>query len=257
MRPHLCVVARGALLTSVGVPIDDSELERVLVVAAHPDDVDFGVAGSVATWTDAGIAVTYCICTDGQAGGFDDGVDRSEIPRIRREEQKRAAAAVGVTDLRFLGHVDGELEPTLAVVHDICRVIRAVRPQRVLTQSPERTWDRIGRSHPDHLAAGEATVRAIFPASRNPYAFPDLLADGLEPWTVPQLWLSGHPETNHAVDITDTFDRKLDAILAHTSQHPDPDAIGPRMRGFLRAAAARHGLGEDRLAEVFFVVETG
>ena len=121
------------------------------------------------------------------------------------------------------------------MVHDICRVIRAVRPQRVLTQSPERTWDRIGRSHPDHLAAGEATRARSLPGlhatrTRSPTCWPTGSSRG----RCLELWLSGHPETNHAVDITDTFDRKLDAILAHTSQHPDPDAIGPRMRGVPR-----------------------
>ena len=173
------------------VPRPDAEIARVLVVTAHPDDVDFGVAGSVATWTDAGVAVTYCICTDGQAGGFDDAVNRADIPRIRREEQLAAAAEVGVSDVRFLGHVDGELEPSATLVRDISRVIRQVRPERLLTHSPERVWDRIGRSHPDHLAAGEATVRAVYPAARNPYAFPDLLADGLEPWSVAGCGCSG------------------------------------------------------------------
>ncbi len=238
-------------------PRPDAEISRVLVVTAHPDDVDFGIAGSVATWTGAGVAVTYCICTDGQAGGFDDAVNRADIPRIRRDEQLAAAAEVGVSDVHFLGHVDGELEPSATLVRDISRVIRQVRPERLLTHSPERVWDRIGRSHPDHLAAGEATVRAVYPAARNPYAFPDLLADGLEPWTVAEMWLMAHPETNHAVDITATFDRKIAAILAHTSQHPDPSGLRPRMREFLTATAARHQLEADRLAEEFFVVSTG
>jgi len=238
----------------VADPLPDSEVERVVVVTAHPDDVDFGVAGTVSTWTSAGIEVTYCICTDGQAGGFDDELHRDRIPDIRRAEQRTAAAEAGVDDVRFLGYVDGELQAAALLVRDISRVIRDVRPQRVITHSPERDWQYLGRSHPDHLAAGEATVRAVYPAARNPYAFPELRHDGLQAWTVHDLWLLGHPTSSHAVDVTDTFELKLAAILAHESQHPDPALIEPRMRGFLGANAQRHGLPEDQLAEAFFVV---
>lgn len=241
-------------MAPVADPLPDSEVERVVVVTAHPDDVDFGVAGTVSTWTAAGIEVTYCICTDGQAGGFDDELHRDRIPDIRRAEQRTAAAEAGVDDVRFLGYVDGELQAAAPMVRDISRVIRDVRPQRVITHSPERDWQYLGRSHPDHLAAGEATVRAVYPAARNPYAFPELRHDGLQAWTVHDLWLLGHPTSSHAVDVTDTFELKLAAILAHESQHPDPALIEPRMRGFLGANAQRHGLPEGRLAEAFFVV---
>jgi LmbE family N-acetylglucosaminyl deacetylase len=132
------------------------ELTRVLVVTAHPDDVDFGSAGTVATLVAAGVSVTYCIVTDGDAGGFDPTVPRSEIPRIRRAEQVAAAAVVGVSDVRFLGYRDGELTVSHDLRRDISRVIRQVRPQRVMTMSPVRNWERIAASHPDHMAAGEA-----------------------------------------------------------------------------------------------------
>jgi len=235
-------------------PLPDGDVERALVVVAHPDDVDFGAAGTVATWTAAGIEVTYCVCTDGQAGGFDDTLDRADIPQIRRDEQRAAATEVGVKDVRFLGHVDGELEVTPQLVREVTAVIRDVRPHRVVTQSPQRDWKFLGRSHPDHLAAGEATVRAVYPAARNPYAFPELRQEGLDAWTVHDLWLSGHPTSSHPVDITDTFERKVAAILAHRSQHPDPSALEPRMRQFLTANARAHGLPEGRLAEAFHVV---
>jgi len=241
-------------VTPVASPLPDDEVERVLVVVAHPDDVDFGAAGTVATWAAAGIVVTYCICTDGQAGGFEDALDRSDIPQIRRTEQRAAAAEVGVEDVRFLGHVDGELEVSRQLVHEVTAVIRDVRPHRVLTQSPERDWQFLGRSHPDHLAAGEAVVRAVYPAARNPYAFPELRQSGLEAWTVHDLWLAGHPSSSHAVDVTDTFQRKLAAILAHRSQHPDPTSLETRMRQFLAANANAHGLSDGRLAEAFHVV---
>ena len=169
----------------------EPEVERVLVVVAHPDDVDFGSAGTMALWTKSGIEVTYCIATDGDAGGFDPAVARTDIPGIRRAEQEAAAAEVGVFDVRFLGYRDGALTPSLELRRDISRIIRQVRPQRVVMQTPEIIWRRMAASHPDHRAAGEATLAAVYPDARNPYAHPELLLDeGLEAWTVREIWLS-------------------------------------------------------------------
>jgi LmbE family N-acetylglucosaminyl deacetylase len=161
--------------------------EQILTVTAHPDDVDFGAAGSVAAWTAQGAVVTYCVVTDGDAGGFDPAVPRADIPAIRRAEQTAAAAEVGVKDLVFLGYPDGRLQATLELRRDISRVIRQVRPQRVVCQSPDRLWDRLFASHPDHLAAGEATICAVYPDARNPFAFPELMAEGLEPHVVSEV----------------------------------------------------------------------
>ena len=231
-------------------------VERALCVLAHPDDVDFGSAGTVATWTAAGTEVTYCIITDGDAGGFDD-TPRDQMGPLRQAEQRAAAAAVGVSDVRFLGHPDGRLELTLDLRRDISRVIRQVRPQRVLTSSPERWWDRIGASHPDHMTVGESTLRAVYPDARNPFAFPELLADeGLEAWTVSEVWLGASPRADHAVDVTDVVDRKIAALRAHVTQTghmPDLDGF---LRGWMRQTAARFGLAEGRLAEAFHVVHT-
>ncbi len=230
---------------------------RVLVVTAHPDDVDFGAAGSVATWTEAGAHVAYCVVTDGDAGGFDPAVPRREIPVIRRAEQAAAAAAVGVTDLVFLGYPDGRLEPTLELRRDIARVIRQVRPDRVVAQSPERNWGRIFASHPDHLAAGEAAICAVYPDARNPFAFPELAAEGLEAHTVAEVWLMATPRPDVFVDVTDTFARKLAALRAHVSQETDRDGrLESRLREWLGASALAAGLGEGRLAESFQRVVT-
>jgi LmbE family N-acetylglucosaminyl deacetylase len=238
--------------------LDDSELERVLVVTAHPDDVDFGAAGTVAAWTRAGVEVTYCVCTDGDAGGFDPSVDRADIPSIRRAEQVEAAKHAGVHDVRFLGHPDGTLSPTIGVRRDITRVIRQVRPQRMLIQSPERNWSRIGASHPDHLASGAAAIAAIYPDARNPFAHPELLREeGLQEWSVSETWLMSHPENNHWVDVTDFFDAKLAALRAHASQTSHMDGFEERMRGWFGANAKLAELAEGRLAEGFFVVMTG
>ena len=229
-------------------------MERVLVVTAHPDDVDFGAAGSVATWTEGGIEVSYCIVTDGDAGGFDPTVPRADIPGIRRAEQTAAAAVVGVSDVHFLGYPDGRLEATLDLRRDIARIIRRVRPQRVVTQSPVRNFKRIFASHPDHLACGEATLCAVYPDSRNPFAFPELVADGDEPWTVDEVWVMAATELDAFVDITDVFNRKIKALLSHVSQMPDPDSIEPRMRAWAAMSAATAGFADGRLAEGFQLV---
>ena len=232
-------------------PRPDTEIERVLAIVAHPDDLDFGGAGTIATWTRTGIEVTYCIVTDGQAGGFEPDRDRAEMPAVRRAEQTAAAALVGVRDLRFIGYVDGRLEPTYELVRDIVQVIRQVRPHRLLGQSPERNWSRLGTSHPDHLAAAEATLRAFFPAVGNPFACPELTE---EPWTVDELWMMEHPEKNHYVDVTDTVDAKLAALLCHESQHPDPAQLETTIRTWLTTNAQTAGLPETRLAEPFTVI---
>src|SRR6476661_3747087 len=204
------------------MPDHDLDVERILVVTAHPDDVDFGSAGTVAQWTDAGIEVAYCICTSGEAGGFDRSVPRTTMVEIREAEQRAAAKVVGVSDVTFLGYPDGRLESTFDLRRDISREIRRVRPQRVVAPSPERNFERVYASHPDHLAAGEATMAAVYPDARNPFAHPELLDEGLEPWTVPQLWTQLRGESNVFVDTTAVFDRKLAALLSHRSQIADP-----------------------------------
>jgi LmbE family N-acetylglucosaminyl deacetylase len=236
----------------------DDAVERILVVSAHPDDVDFGAAGSVAVWTDAGIDVTYCIVTDGAAGGSDRSISRAEMADIRRAEQTAAAKVVGVEDLIFVGYPDGRLEATLDLRRDLSRVIRQVRPQRVIAQSPERNYQRVYASHPDHLAAGEAAMCAVYPDARNPFAHPELLeAEALEPWSVDELWLMAGNPPNQFVDVTEMFDRKLEALRCHVSQHPDPDRLEPLLRGWLTANAKQAGLPDGRLAEGFLGIETG
>ncbi|MDP2287905.1 MAG: PIG-L deacetylase family protein [Actinomycetota bacterium] len=226
--------------------------KRALVVTAHPDDVDFGAAGTVASLVAAGTEVTYCIVTSGDAGGFDPAVPRSEIPRIRQEEQRTAGAVVGVTDVRFLGYIDGELTVTHDLRRDLSRVIRQVRPNMMIIQSPERNWARIPASHPDHLATGEASMYAIYPDARNQFAHVSLYNDeGLEAWTVPEVWVMASPDPDFFVDVTDFFDHKIDALKAHASQTAHHEDLSGFIRGWLTAAAAAGGLPEGRLAEAF------
>jgi len=223
---------------------------------AHPDDVDFSAAGTIATFTEAGLDVTYCLLTDGDAGGFDDAVDRTVIPAIRQSEQRAAAAAVGVSDLIFLGYPDGRMTVTHELRRDISRVIREVRPDRVLTSAPERNYRRIGASHPDHMVAGEATLCAVYPDARNPYAHPELLAvEGLLPWKVREVWQGASPHPNHYVDITAVAERKIAALSCHASQTPDMD-VAEFVRTAYAAQARMAGLAEGRLAEAFHVFGT-
>ena len=148
--------------------LEDPEVERALVVMAHPDDVDFGAAGTVALWNRAGISVTYGIVTDGDAGGFDPAIPRAEIPGIRQREQRAAAAVVGVSDVHFLGYTDGDVHPSQDLRRDISRLIRQVRPQRMLIQSPDRKWEHIPASHPDHMAAGRLPSEPSIPMPATP-----------------------------------------------------------------------------------------
>lgn len=237
---------------------EQGQVQRVLMVAAHPDDVDFGSAGTIATWTDAGLEVSYCIVTDGDAGGFDPQVPRSAIGSIRQDEQRKAAATLGVADVEFLGYPDGRLMVSFELRRDIARAIRRVRPDRVVIPSPQRDLRSLYASHPDHQAAGEAALCAVYPDARNPFAHPELLADeGLEAHTVPEVWVTSlNDRADHYVDITDTFDRKIAALRAHVSQTAHMTALEERMHAWGSMQARAAGLAEDRLAEGYLVLDT-
>lgn len=225
------------------------------MITAHPDDVDFGAAGTVANLTDAGTVVTYCLVTDGQNGGFDTTISRNRMAAIRREEQTKAAAEVGVTDLTFLGHVDGSVEYGMELRHELSRVIRQVRPRVVITQSPEINLASVYASHPDHVATGQGAWAAVYPDARNPFAFPDLITSGLEPWAVDEMWIMNHPASDHLVDITPQLDRKVRALLSHASQHRDPAAVEQMVRSWTTSHAERGGLPAGSAAEGFYVVD--
>jgi LmbE family N-acetylglucosaminyl deacetylase len=235
----------------------DAAIARILSITAHPDDVDFGAAGTVAQWTDAGIEVIYCLVTDGDAGGSDEDIPRAKMASLRRAEQIAAAKCVGVTDVRFLGYPDGQVEASIDLRRDLARVIRQVRPDRVVSSSPERNYVRLGISHPDHRAVGSATLDAVYPDARNPFAFPELRAEeGLEAWTVREVWISGGPAPTRYVDVTDTFPRKVAALRAHETQIAHRDDLEQMLKERLARTAAQGGLPEGRLAEAFQVLNT-
>ncbi len=229
---------------------------RAVVIGAHPDDVDFGAGGLVAAWAAAGCAVTIVCVTDGDSGGFDADVARADVPGIRRDEQRAAADALGVHDVRFLGRPDGWVTVDRDLRRDLARVLREVRPEAVVTHSPDRDLRFVYLYHPDHLATGAAVLAAVYPDARNAFAFPP---DELElpPWEVPQVWLFGGPADNTAFDVTDVFDAKVKACAAHGSQTPMLQrSVEEELRDFLGRTAREHGLPEGRLAEGYQVVDT-
>ncbi len=209
---------------------------RVMVVVAHPDDIEFGCAGCVAKWTQQGVEVIYVILTDGAAGSNEAGVNPYELARLREKEQTAAAAVVGVKKIIFLRHRDGALEATIDLRREVTRLIRKHKPDRVICQDPSTFFveDRYV-NHPDHRAAGEVATYATFPSAESRLAFPELLEEGLEPHRVTDLWLTLTLEANHFENITDTLEQKLDALREHQSQ------IGEEAIEFLTERSAAQG----------------
>ncbi len=210
--------------------MQDEAMDKVaMVVVAHPDDAEFGCAGTVAAWVRDGWDVYYVVATDASGGGEDLATTLSVDARrttteTRQREQRAACKILGAKDVTFLNYRDGTLEPTLELRRDITRLLRTYRPSRVICQSPDRVWTpsyAIGRHHPDHLACGQAALAAIYPASQNAWDFPELLAEGLTPHKVREVLVSGAPVINHFVDISETIDKKIEALRAHDSQLGD------------------------------------
>ncbi len=232
-----------------------------LVVVAHPDDAEFGCGATIAAWAREGWEVTLVVCTDGGSGGPDDATavgpdDRRRISNIRKDEQRAAAEVLGIKQVVFLDFPDGQLEPTVALRREIVRQIRRTRAYRFVCQSPDRVWTpsyAIGRFHPDHLAAAAAALAAVYPAAQNGWDFPELLAEGLMPSKVRELWVVGAPHLNHAVDISDTFEVKLAALRCHVSQlGEDQTELAERLRGWSVERGEPFGLP---MAETYHRVE--
>ncbi|HKF36272.1 MAG TPA: PIG-L deacetylase family protein [Ktedonobacteraceae bacterium] len=209
--------------------MNDQEHEQnkaAMVIVAHPDDAEFGAAGTIATWVRDGWDAYYVICTDASGGGPDDATDvgpeaRRKISETRKSEQRAAGAVLGLKDVFFLDYPDGLLQPTIELRRDLVRLLRKYRPSRVICQSPERSWTPayfLGRYHADHLASGVAALAAIYPMAQNPWDFPELLKGGLPPHKIAEVYIMGAPVANHFVDITAVFDIKIEALLCHASQ---------------------------------------
>lgn len=231
-------------------------IKKALVVVAHPDDIDFGCAGTVAWLTDAGVEVAYCLVTSGDAGGDNDGLTTSKRAEQREIEQTNAANIVGVNKIHFLRQPDGRIESNLELREKITRVIRNEKPDLVITQSPQRRYDRIYASHPDHLATGEATFCAVYPDARNPNAYPHLIDENCLAHNVPNVWIMAdeHPDT--FIDISAIFERKLEALFSHVSQIQDQEMVRGMMQDWTGSMAKLAGLKKDRYAEGFRYVNT-
>lgn len=242
-------------MTSTTTPV-------AMSIMAHPDDAEFSSTGTLMTWINEGFDAYICVITDASAGGPDEATDLSPAERqktvdTRKAEQREAAKRLGLKGVIHLDYPDGRLYPTLQLRRDIVRVLRTYKPTRVICQSPERYWGMplgIARYHPDHIAAGTATLAALYPASQNPWDFPELMTqEGLLPHKVKEIYIVGTPQPNIAIDISAVFERKLHALHAHASQvgaeNPELDV---RMRQWAIELGEKYGLP---MAEVFHRTE--
>ena len=203
----------------------ETALNRGMVVVAHADDAEWGCSGTVAKLCAEGWEMVYVLCTDGSKGIDDPEISGEELIRIRMEEQTNAGRVLGLHDVVFLGYEDAMLQPSLDLRRDIAKQIRRYRPNLVICQNPVR--DLVGRGyigHPDHFAAGEATLAAVYPTSRDRLTFPELLAEGLEPHKVPELWIMDRQNADQYVDVTDYIETAVNALRAHASQVDSDDA---------------------------------
>ncbi len=223
--------------------------ERVLVVAAHPDDIEFGAAGTVARWVAEGAEVRYLLMTRGDKGSDDPAADPARIAVVREGEQRAAAAEIGVAGVEFLDEPDGQVEPSLRLRERVTRAIRAFRPEIVMSHDPTVLFvNNEWVNHPDHRAVGTVVVDAVFPTARDPLNFPEHLAAGLQPWKVAELFLWSTNEANQLVDIGATLERKIAALSAHVSQFRD---FGETARWLRRGAEELGERAGYRAAEGF------
>ena len=229
---------------------------RALVVAAHPDDIEFGCAGTVATWTDRGAEVTYCIVSDGSTGTQDRDLMGDRLADVRREESQRAGEVVGVDRIEWLGYRDGYIEYTLDLRRDIARAFRKYKPHRYVVMDPTPTIEDRFVTHPDHRATGQASLDVTLTAGTTPGHFPELLQEGLEPWRgLRELWIMGPGTKPVGVDITATLDRKIEALSRHASQVGDKIQ---EIEGWVRTYAAEQGKAHGfSAAETFQFVSQG
>ena len=225
-------------------PEEFPTFERAMMISAHPDDPDFSAAGTLARLAAAGTRVRIVICTDGSEGGEDPSVPDAELTKRRYAEQCAASAELGIDDVVFLGHPDGRLEHTVEFRGEVAREIRRHRPDLVLTHVPTINLDMpIGGYHPDHLAVGQATLASVYPAARNPRAYRELLAEGLEAWKVKEVWIPMWTMGNFFVDISGHIDRKIAALRRHESQFQNWENWETVLRDRMKQTAQASGTG--------------
>ena len=247
---------RAGARLSVGAG-DETGESRVLVVLAHPDDPEFYCGGTVARWAAEGRYVAYCLLTRGDKGADESGTDPVRMAATREQEQRAAAAVLGVAEVQFLGHEDGYLVADLPLRREIVGVIRRVRPDIVLTCDPTNFFpsDRY-INHPDHRAAGQATLDAVFPASGSALFFPELLSEeGLQAHRIRQVYVAMPQTANTFIDVTGTLERKIAALREHRSQIPDQAGLEARIRERLLDPASQPEA--PRYVERFRLIDLG
>jgi LmbE family N-acetylglucosaminyl deacetylase len=208
--------------------------QTVLVVLAHPDDPEFFCGATLARWARAGHRIVYYLLTCGDKGGNDPALSPEELCRLRHREQRAAARVIGAREVYFAGFPDGYLQPTLDARRNVVRAIRRFRPDVLVTCDPTNYFPSPTYiNHPDHRAAGQIALEAVFPAAGNQRFFPELLGEGLQPHTPAEVWISLPAQPTLQLDVTDTWDVKIQAILQHRSQIGDPEALVARMKARL------------------------
>ena len=197
----------------------EQKIERAMVIFAHPDDAEFGSAGTVAKWASQGVEVTYVVGTDGSKGSDDPDMTSDHLSELRYAEQREAARILGVSHVEFLGFQDGVLEPSIELRRAITAAIRRYRPDVVILQNPIRSFDlNAFAQHPDHLACAEAALAAIYPCARDRLTFPELIKEGLDPHAVREVLIVGTRDPDYWIDISPTIEKKVEALKAHISQ---------------------------------------
>jgi LmbE family N-acetylglucosaminyl deacetylase len=223
-----------------------TEPADVVVVTPHPDDAEFGVAGTVARWVKKAKQVVYVVCTNGNKGTRDPGLTPEVLADIRQNEQRAAAEILGVREVVFLGYPDQGLEDTPEFRKQIVRMIRLYRPQTVVTADPYRRYIW----HRDHRIVGQVTIDAVFPYARDHLAYPDLLEEGLQPHKVREMLFWASEDINYVSNITETFNLKLQALRCHKSQVQALKV--PNLEDWLRQRCSDLAEAEDfDLAEAF------
>lgn len=225
--------------------------ESAMVVVAHPDDIDFGSAGTLAKWSRNGARICYVLCTSGDVGIAEDGMTKQRAIEIREAEQREAGKIIGAHEIIFLREPDGMLQPTMELRKKIVREIRRFKPEVVITMDPTLVWAGDGYiNHPDHRAAGTATLEAIFPAAGQPNLFEELAQEGLTAHKPRKVFVSNWRDADHVIDIDETIDLKIAALRAHKSQMGswDPE---PRIREWAKERAKGK---EMHYAEAFRVI---
>jgi LmbE family N-acetylglucosaminyl deacetylase len=223
--------------------VTEQEIQRVLVVAAHPDDADIGCGGTMAKWARQGKEIVYLVCTRGDKGSSDPDMTSERLAQIRSAEQTAAAEVIGVKEVRFLEGRDGELLPTLELRKSVTEIVRLYRPDVVFTHdSTVHVYDRGNLNHPDHRVVGATVLDVVYPISRDALHYPDQLARGLRPHEVHEVYLFMANQPNMAFDISETIDRKIEALRKHASQFPDSDRVDGWMRERHREVGAVHAM---------------